>query len=63
MNYTSSVSIMHRIRPWIILACVLLTGPVVAAEPALPWKKDLDKAVETARKSEKRVFIDFSGDS
>lgn len=54
---------MHRIPRWVILTCVLLSAPAVpGAETELPWSKDLDRAVEAARKSGKRVFVDFTGD-
>ena len=54
---------MHRIPRWVILTCLLLAAPAKAAEPTLPWSSDLNKSLEAARKSGKRVFIDFTGDS
>jgi hypothetical protein len=41
---------------------LLFSATAPGAETALPWSKDLDKAVEAARNSGKRVFIDFTGD-
>ncbi|MBI1917007.1 MAG: thioredoxin family protein [Planctomycetes bacterium] len=57
----------HGLRNGLSMACValvlLLAGPAPAEEPSkeLPWKYDLKKGLDEARKSTKRVFIDFSG--
>jgi hypothetical protein len=52
-----------KIRCWLLLTSFFLfVGSIPAAEHDLPWSKDLGKAVETARKSGKRVFVDFTAD-
>src|SRR5439155_25737061 len=57
----------HGVRNSFSMVCLalglLLGGPARAEEPPkeLPWKYDFKKGLEEARKSNKRVFIDFSG--
>src|SRR5437899_11033107 len=57
----------HGLRNGFSMVClalaVLLAGPARAEEPPkeLPWKYDFKKGLEEARKSNKRLFIDFSG--
>src|SRR5438477_12808656 len=57
----------HGLRNGPSMACLALVllagGPGRAEEPPkeLPWKYDLNKGLDEARKSSKRVFIDFSG--
>src|SRR5262249_23773028 len=58
----------HGLRPGILLFLtlgLLLGGAGRAAAQApksdLPWKYDLTKGLEEARKAGKRIFIDFTG--
>ena len=55
---------MHPLR-WLVAFALLgaLTIPEArAADSALPWSSDLQKSLEAARKSGKKVFVDFTGD-
>jgi len=55
---------MHSLR-WLFAFTILgtLAPPGArAADPALPWSRDLQKSLEAARKSGKKVFVDFTGD-
>src|SRR5262245_3580374 len=46
------------------LTCCLILGTGVArAADELPWGHDLGKALETAKKEGKKVFIDFTGET
>ena len=54
---------MHSFRygfRCLILLAAVASGRLAAAE--LPWKHDLNKGIEEARKDGKRVFIDFTGE-
>src|SRR5438046_1060615 len=57
----------HGLRNGFSMACLalalLMAGPARAEDPSkeLPWKHDFKKGLEEARKSNKRVFIDFTG--
>jgi len=44
------------------LAAALAVPGARAADEKLPWGSDLQKTLEAARKSGKKVFIDFTGD-
>lgn len=51
---------MRSLFAFAFLTLAVSTAP--AADPALPWSGDLQKALESARKSSKKVFVDFTGD-
>ena len=55
---------MHSLRccfVFTLLGALTLPG-VRAADSALLWSTDLQKSLEAARKSGKKVFVDFTGD-
>jgi hypothetical protein len=54
---------LSRLLLSLALTAALAAPGMRAEESKLPWQSDLQKALEAARKSGKKVFVDFWGDT